>query len=223
MKKKENILYISFHPLNYKGKGILVTSQGIHYFQHGIPKKINWIEINKINIQKGLLHDIILINNCTLFKITRLNRNKFKLLKKMFPILQRLQKISSLQDNNNKIKPLNLIKNELYPEVIPLTLANYFHFLARDENGQCDINLYHSILSLFSNFSRYQKKLVELRLNNISWLSEETIFNQLSNINPLLTSEMRHSILVVSTDILNIRESEEIEKIRSLLKITLKI
>lgn len=226
---KDNIPYIKSLTFNYKKESILVTLEGIHFLHKNISKKLKWIDITEIDIKKGFTKDSLLINNFYCMNVTRLNRGKIKKIQLLLPQLQRLQKIKEFEENINyrtELNSLNLIHNELYPEVIPLTLANFFHFLARDENGQCDIILYHYILDLFSNFSSYQKKLVERRLNSISSLSEETIFNQLSNINDLLTNEIRLSILVVTTDILNVRnltDSKEYKKILSLLKATLKI
>ncbi|WP_151810551.1 hypothetical protein [Acinetobacter bereziniae] len=219
------LLKVDLNFINFHKKYITITHQGLsfHYTSHN--ELIEWIKIDALEIKLGFFKDTIIINNKHFIKTNIINRRIFQLLKKEYPKLQRFQKLLNLKKINKKNNtfPLNIMQNELYPEIIPITLTNLFHFLACDENLQCNIILYRDILNIFLKFPLSQKKLIERRLNSSLILSEEAIFKQVSDIKKLLPLEVRQSILKNFIIIINQTEIKNKKEIIDLLRINIDI
>ncbi|GAA5631030.1 hypothetical protein Acal02_01649 [Acinetobacter calcoaceticus] len=84
------------------------------------------------------------------------------------------------------------------PEVVPATLANLFHFLIRNEDGQCETTLLPVIQSLFSHYPDVQQKLVQRILQSRSGMMLKLIASQLLSISQLL-DQQTHEWLIQQT------------------------
>ncbi|MCU4337557.1 hypothetical protein KTH08_09900 [Acinetobacter dispersus] len=110
------------------------------------------------------------------------------------------------------------LDSEVFPlEVVPATLANLFHFLARNESGRCEEILYPAVQQLFSGYPLAQQKLAENILKMVSGRGIESISSQLLNISDLLDMQARDWIIQQALRIMFYRQWSD-EKVRHTLK-----
>ncbi|NIE96800.1 hypothetical protein F3J02_09965 [Acinetobacter sp. Tr-809] len=123
-------------------------------------------------------------------------------------------------DNSQPILTLQAqpLDSEIFPqEVVAATLANLFHFLVRNDHGQCDIAFYPVIQQLFSHYPRAQQKLVENILNTVSKRELESISLQLLSISELLDKQSKAWVIQQSLRIMFYRQWSD-QQVRSTLK-----
>lgn len=92
------------------------------------------------------------------------------------------------------------------PEVVPATLANLFHFLIRNEDGQCETTLSSVIQSLFSHYPDAQQKLVQRILQSRSGMRLKHISSQLFSISQLLDQQTHDWLIQQSLNVMFYRK-----------------
>ncbi|ENX41133.1 hypothetical protein [Acinetobacter sp. NIPH 2100] len=115
------------------------------------------------------------------------------------------------------LQPQPLESGTFPQEVVPATLANLFHFLARNEEGQCEEVLYPVIQQLFSAYPLAQQKLAEQTLKMVSIRGLDSISSQLLNISDFLDKQARDWVIQQALRIMFYRQWSD-EKVRCTLK-----
>ncbi|MDR6539995.1 hypothetical protein ABIC56_000538 [Acinetobacter bereziniae] len=219
-------LVLNLNIIPFNKKNITLNNEGIFYSDHFKKIFLEWSEIESFKIIQGLVIDTLIINNLYIIKTITSNRNLLHFLKEIYPTLQRYQQLNNLNNigfNQIKTHPLNIKTYDLYPEVVAATLSNLFHFAALDNKNLCDLKLYSSILYIFLKFPMYQKKLIQRKLHSSLTIPNEAIFEQINNINHLLSIEVRYSILENYIIITNQTKAKNNQKTIETLKEKLKI
>lgn len=216
-------LVLNLNIIPFNKKNITLNNEGIFYSDHFKKIFLEWSEIESFKIIQGLVIDTLIINNLYIIKTITSNRNLLHFLKEIYPTLQRYQQLNNIGFNQIKTHPLNIKTYDLYPEVVAATLSNLFHFAALDNKNLCDLKLYSSILYIFLKFPMYQKKLIQRKLHSSLTIPNEAIFEQINNINHLLSIEVRYSILENYIIITNQTKSKNNRKTIETLKEKLKI
>jgi len=115
---------------------------------------------------------------------------------------------------------------EIFPlEEVPATLANLFHFLIRNENGQCEATLAPVIQSLFSHYPDAQQKLVQRILHSQSGMMLKPIASQLVSISQLLDQQTCYWLIQQALRVMFYRQwpDEQVHEVLNHLSQALKI
>ncbi|MFV5262259.1 hypothetical protein ACMUMS_01655 [Acinetobacter courvalinii] len=103
------------------------------------------------------------------------------------------------------------------PEVVPATLANLFHYLIRNEKGQCEARLLPVIQCLFKHYPDAQQKLVQRILQSSSSMRLQHIGPQLLSISPLLDQQTHCWLIQQTLSLMFFRQWSD-EQVRDVLK-----